>query len=121
MAFDDFLVHTCNIFIPGGEATGNEDKWGNPILTGNEKFDNVPCRFVKEATNIIASDGKSRIYETYILLKTSQKVSEDMTVSEVKDKAGVILHGGKLAVSQILTRNSFDDLHNYKVVLKGSG
>lgn len=121
MAFDDFLVHKCSINIPGEKPTGKEDVWGNPITTGDETFNEVACRFIKKATNTLASDGKSRIYEMTLLLGPKQTVSEDMTVSNIVDKNGSILHVGKLKVQEILMRNGFSEIHNRKIILKGSG
>ncbi|MFM2490792.1 hypothetical protein ABW365_25955 [Enterococcus avium] len=35
MLFDDLLIHTCDLTLPGKKYVG-EDKWGRPIYEKND-------------------------------------------------------------------------------------
>lgn len=119
MAFDDFLNHTCTITIPGKAPSGDVDDWGRPILVDKEPFKSVPCRYIRKGRNVVNANGSARVYETSILLSPTQKVSPDMTVSDVKDSLGIVLSEVTFTTQEILPRNSKNSLHNLKVILKG--
>lgn len=118
MLFDDLLIHTCDLTLPGEKKIG-EDKWDRPVYEKNEP-ETVKCRFMTKSVYVRDSTGADRVIEMSLHLKPDTTVDPQMTVANIKDDKGNLLTTAKLEVDTITPHYDNRTLHHYKVSLKGA-
>jgi hypothetical protein len=116
--FDDLLIHTCDLTLPGEKYVG-EDKWGRPIYEKNEP-ETVKCRFMTKKVYVRNSSGTYRVIEMSLHLTPDTAVDPQMTVENIKDDKGNLLTTANLEVDSITPHYDDRTLHHYKVFLKGA-
>lgn len=118
MLFDDLLIHSCDLTLPGENYVG-DDKWGRPIYEKNEP-ETVKCRYMTKSVYVKDASGTERVIEISVHLTPDTAVDPQMTIENIKDDKGHLLTTAKLEVDSI--SNHYDDrtLHHYKVLLKGA-
>lgn len=87
MLFDDLLIHTCDLTLPGKKYV-DEDNWGRPIYEKNEP-ETVKCRFMTKKVYVRNSSGTDRVIEMSLHLRPDTAVDPQMTVENIKDDKGI--------------------------------
>ena len=118
MLFDDLLIHTCDLTLPGEKQVG-EEKWGRPIYEKHQPG-TVKCRYMTKKDYVRNSSGADRVIEMSLHLNRDTAVDPQMTVANIKDDKENPLTTAKLEVDAITLHYDDRTLHHYKVLLKGA-
>lgn len=116
--FDDLLIHTCELTLPGEKYVG-EDDWGRPIYEKHAPK-TVKCRYMTKKVYVRNSSGADRVIEMSLHLTPDTIVDPQMIVGNIKDDKGNLLTTAKLEVDAITSHYDDRTLHHYKILLKGA-
>lgn len=118
MLFEDLLIHTCDLTLPGEKITGY-DKWNRPIYEKNGPK-NVTCRFMAKKVYLKDSSGTDQVTEMSMHLSPDTVIDPQMIIENIKDDQGRLLTNAEAEVDTITFHYDDETLHHYKVFLKGA-
>lgn len=118
MLFDETLIHTCEITLPGKVQVG-EDSWGRPIYENHEPK-TEKCRYNAKKVYLKDTAGTEQVLEMKLFLLSETAIDPQMSVGNVQDDSGNLLTETNLEVDSIIPRYDDKTLHHYEVFLKGA-